>query len=305
MSSEKEGMGCLARIGIAGLLFVGLSIALGTWVDSGGGKGIDSSEPKGGKWVDSSKSASKHARTEVAAPSKPTPPSGRDQAAAAPAAPAPPPLPETPFDALLAQAKTDLDPGDFWYLERSRNLCPDKDDDESDKVGLPPGSNEFQRHANESKRAGLKAKVSETIYKLDLGDISHGKYDFKRNVRKLFIRSDDYTFTGTARADCEDGYCDWEMTPLGPRPTRDALKLDLAVDPTLAESLGDDEDVYTITILARVTGLHRHTRCVRSCLFGVCGSDNHGAGLMAKGKLVAVRVDAKGKRLYEKLHEQP
>ena len=221
--------------------------------------------------------------------------------------PEPPPQ-ASPFDTLLSRANKSLDGYDigdnYWFLENKRNPCPDRDDDESDFIGLPPGDNEFQRQRNGQKRAQLKADVSKDIYRVPLEEVWLGKYDFKKNKRRIFGRAANYTFTGTARTDCDSYGCDWEVEPLGPKPTRDALKLDVPIDPEFAEQLGDSEDAYQITVLVRVTGLYRHTRCVRSCLFGVCGSDNIGAGVKLKGKLVGVRVEAHGKRLYEKVHEK-
>ena len=220
-----------------------------------------------------------------------------------------PPPEANPFDELLSRANKNLEGygiGDeYWFLESKRNPCPDRDDDESDFIGLAPGDNEFQRQRNGQKRAELKANVSKDLYRVPIEDIWLGTYDFKKNKRRLFARAENYTFSGTAKTDCDSMGCDWELEPLGPKPTKDALKLDIPIGPELAEQLGDSEDAYTVTVLARVTGLYRHTRCVRSCLFGVCGSDNIGAGVKLKGKLVGVRVEAQGKRLYEKVHEKP
>lgn len=76
------------------------------------------------------------------------------------------------------------------------------------------------------------------------------------------------------------------------------------LDAAVAERIGDSESAYLVEVIVRVTGVHRHKRCIRSCLFGVCGSDDIGAGWKAKGKTVAVRVKVEGKTVYEKIHEK-
>lgn len=233
-----------------------------------------------------------------------------------------PPKPKTKLEIVTEQAK-ELPMGsigatlghEYWFLESKKNACPDSDDNYSSYYGVPDVKDEFERNELNSKKKTLKKEVTDSIFTIPVSDIQVGKYDFKKNQRTLNIRSNIYTFTGVSKGECECEWdpdermtmcemCDWEPDPIGEKKTSDALSIKVPISPEIAKELGSSSEVYDIQVLARVKSVVRHNKCVKSCLWGVCGNDNIGAGAKLKGSLVAVVIEAGGKVIYENWHEK-
>jgi hypothetical protein len=148
------------------------------------------------------------------------------------------------FDRAYANARPyESEPGpadpetSLWFFEKRKKLCG------SETIGVL-GDNEFEWRRNEQKRESLKSKVRDVVFRIPLYEPVLKPYNFKKGTHTLFIRAGDSdlegTFSGRAKYFKEDGFYDWQLTPLDDERggAKDAHKMALLTYPWVPDTRG-------------------------------------------------------------------